>query len=111
MNHIINGEIKGARDMFESLTGILPLKKEEDEKESKLKAEKFEACADLQVKKLILDSVCGSAKCIYIAAMQILTTYNQDGMLKHDVLFSSEQRRRDIATFRSQLKNFSHYIG
>ena len=63
------------------------------------------------MKKLILDSVCGSSKCIYIDAMQILTRYNQDGSLKYDVSFSSEKRRRIIAERRSQLKNFSHYIG
>ena len=51
---------------------------------------------EYELKWLVLDAICASAKCIYMDAMQILTQANKDGSLQYDISIKSEKNRKNL---------------
>lgn len=76
LNHVIDGNIRGAMTSFEKLKSIVPiLDTQKDEFETQ--AKRFFSM-DLRFKWLILDIVTASAKCLYMLTMDVLSKEAQE---------------------------------
>lgn len=108
MNCIVDGDIVQAQAIFERLNQILPILQEADQDITK-RAQRFPNFQP-EMRWIILDSICASAKCMWIDVQNIMRDQNVSRGFQHDFSIQSEQKRRIVDRRRMQVKHLAAYI-